>query len=339
MKYLAVIELTFIVGICILMLLKRDKQNPDWWLMGFFFILCVNDSYNVINPSAELHWIHLVTITLCPVFFRMHLLSLIDPLTAYKKLLLFLIPFVLLPPMMVLNATYPDNPLFLFYLFSIILVMIVQGVIALVLSRQSSGTLDLLIRKWALWLSWSYCLFFSISMMLSLALDDESPTQNSLYELLNDSLSLLAILIIAYAGYRYGILYPLPKNKNAIAGADENLHYYQGLYHKINLLVDEQQLYLKSDLTMTELCKRLSINQKYFSQAINLCHGSGFSQFINEKRIAAFESKIADPQYKNYSLAALSHECGFSSSSSFNRVFKSMRGMTPSAYLESKTVV
>jgi transcriptional regulator GlxA family with amidase domain len=41
---------------------------------------------------------------------------------------------------------------------------------------------------------------------------------------------------------------------------------------------------------------------------------------------------LSDPKYSHYSMLGIAFECGFSSKSTFNSVFKQITGKTPSEY-------
>jgi len=45
---------------------------------------------------------------------------------------------------------------------------------------------------------------------------------------------------------------------------------------------------------------------------------------------------MKDPAYRNYTLLAIAFESGFNSKSSFNTIFKSATGMTPSMFREKE---
>ena len=51
--------------------------------------------------------------------------------------------------------------------------------------------------------------------------------------------------------------------------------------------------------------------------------------YVNQKRIAKAESMLVEPQY---SVTEVASNCGFSSLSSFIRMFKIVKGCTPSDF-------
>ena len=94
------------------------------------------------------------------------------------------------------------------------------------------------------------------------------------------------------------------------------------------LMADEQP-WLEPELTLTELAHRLRTNPSVLSRVINSGCGQNFNDFVNTYRVAEAARKLADPRLGHYSLVGVALESGFNSKSTFNRVFKKLRGITP----------
>jgi AraC-like DNA-binding protein len=88
--------------------------------------------------------------------------------------------------------------------------------------------------------------------------------------------------------------------------------------------------YLEPELTLGELATQLRTNTSWLSKVINSGCGQNFNDFINEYRVREAERRLRDPQFRHYTLLAVALEAGFNSKSTFNRVFKKLRGQTPS---------
>ena len=54
-------------------------------------------------------------------------------------------------------------------------------------------------------------------------------------------------------------------------------------------------------------------------------------------RVQEFEAKIRDGQQKDYTLLSIAYDCGFNSKTSFNRIYKKLRGMTPTEYIRRRS--
>ncbi|UOQ70302.1 helix-turn-helix domain-containing protein [Hymenobacter cellulosilyticus] len=89
------------------------------------------------------------------------------------------------------------------------------------------------------------------------------------------------------------------------------------------------QPYLAPELTLGELAAQLRTNTSWLSRVINAGCGKNFNDFINEYRVQEAEARLRDPQFRHYTLLAVALEAGFNSKSTFNRVFKKLRGITP----------
>lgn len=87
--------------------------------------------------------------------------------------------------------------------------------------------------------------------------------------------------------------------------------------------------YLQPELTLGELATQMRTNTSGLSRVINSGFGQNFNDYINEYRVREAERKLRDPQFRHYTLLAVALESGFNSKSTFNRVFKKLRGTTP----------
>ncbi|QNH60890.1 helix-turn-helix domain-containing protein [Hymenobacter sediminicola] len=88
--------------------------------------------------------------------------------------------------------------------------------------------------------------------------------------------------------------------------------------------------YLEPELTLGELAAQLRTNTSWLSKVINTGCEQNFNDFINEYRVREAERRLRDPKFRHYTLLAVALEAGFNSKSTFNRVFKKLRGLTPS---------
>lgn len=116
------------------------------------------------------------------------------------------------------------------------------------------------------------------------------------------------------------------------AEAANNLHL------ELTRLMDEERLYLESELTLTDLAKRLNTHPNYLSQVINEKEQKKLYDYINSLRIAFFKALITKPENQQYTILSLAYECGFNSKSSFNRYFKKATGESPSEYLKNQRI-
>jgi len=97
-------------------------------------------------------------------------------------------------------------------------------------------------------------------------------------------------------------------------------------------LMETQQPYIESDLTLGQLAEMLSLSPHNLSQIINTQLRQNFFDFINQYRVEKVKRDLADPKKKHLTLLAIAFDAGFSSKSSFNTIFKKYTHLTPSEY-------
>ena len=106
------------------------------------------------------------------------------------------------------------------------------------------------------------------------------------------------------------------------------------LMERICQLMDEEQLFLHSDLRLQDVAVRLSTNSNYISECINSVRSMSFSQFVNTYRVRHAQALLR--QQPDIKIATLATESGFSTEASFFRNFKAVTGTTPRDWLGQK---
>ncbi len=106
------------------------------------------------------------------------------------------------------------------------------------------------------------------------------------------------------------------------------------LMQRIETLMEEQRLYLSSDLKMGDVASQLGVHQNEVSACINSCKGYSFSQFINGYRVTYAQQLLRD--YPEKKMAQVGLESGFANDTTFYRVFKAITGLTPSEWLSKQ---
>lgn len=90
--------------------------------------------------------------------------------------------------------------------------------------------------------------------------------------------------------------------------------------------------YLNSKLAIHEAASALNTSDTELSQLLNVNFGINWTNFVNTYRINEFKSMLTSNNLSRYTLRALSEKCGFTSKTTFYRVFKQTTGMTPREY-------
>ena len=97
-------------------------------------------------------------------------------------------------------------------------------------------------------------------------------------------------------------------------------------------VVEEQQLYLRPDLTLQELAQSLGTNRTYVSNYISQVMGQTFYDYINQLRIERSSLPLIN-EHPEYTFEFVARQSGFISMSTFRRAFKKITGQTPSQYV------
>ena len=102
------------------------------------------------------------------------------------------------------------------------------------------------------------------------------------------------------------------------------------LMRRIRLLMEEQRLYLNSELKLNDVADALNTNRNLISNCINSQQGCSFSQFVNSYRVEYAKDLIRrKPDTK---ISEVWMQSGFSTETSFFRTFKAITGMTPTEW-------
>lgn len=101
---------------------------------------------------------------------------------------------------------------------------------------------------------------------------------------------------------------------------------------QLRMFMIEKKPFLDFDINQSDLAQQLDISSHHLSEVLNVCFGQNFYTFINSYRVDEAKELLQKPEYENYKMEAIGYEAGFKSKASFNRVFKSQMGITPSAF-------
>lgn len=127
----------------------------------------------------------------------------------------------------------------------------------------------------------------------------------------------------------------LPESKNEKYSKEDCLKLKQELLNFINT----NKPYLNSNLSLNQFAQDFGKSIHTVSHIINQEFETNFNDFVNKYRIESLLEKIKDPANGHITLLGLAYDCGFNSKSTFNRAFKKVTGMTPSAYLDSLPLI
>jgi len=146
------------------------------------------------------------------------------------------------------------------------------------------------------------------------------------------------ILSLGFIGLKQPIIFPPEKEiaqakkyQTSTLTEEQALDYLE----QLRLLMKNEKLYLKSDLTLQKLSERLSITPHHLSQIINEKLNQNFFDFVNSYRIEEAKKQLADTRGELLTILAIGQEVGFNSKSSFNAAFKKHTGKTPTQFKQT----
>jgi len=97
-------------------------------------------------------------------------------------------------------------------------------------------------------------------------------------------------------------------------------------------VLETDKPFLDENLTLRGLADQIPTTDKKLSALLNHYLNTTFYDLINSYRVEAVKLNLVDPNYEKYTLLAIAYECGFKSKTSFNRIFKKVSGLSPTAY-------
>ena len=108
------------------------------------------------------------------------------------------------------------------------------------------------------------------------------------------------------------------------------------ILNSLSTLMEEEQPYRDSEITLTQLASTLSISPHNLSEVINSRLQKNFFDFMNEYRLQEVKKDLLDPAKSHLKILAIAFDAGFNSKSSFNTIFKKHTGKTPSQYRQHR---
>ena len=148
-------------------------------------------------------------------------------------------------------------------------------------------------------------------------------------------LAFLALLCIAavllYLRRKRG---ELPTPGEHLTEIDQRIAQVSTLMTRIKTLMEEKELFKKTDLKVEDIAEELGTNTAYVRQCIAGAYGGSFKNFVNEYRVRYVQQALKkNPEAK---ITALALDAGFSSSATFYRNFTAVTGLSPAAWLKQE---
>lgn len=125
----------------------------------------------------------------------------------------------------------------------------------------------------------------------------------------------------------------VPTADDAAQTADnsQTIAFYNDIITRFDTLLEQQQIYLNSELKIGEVAAMLGVTTRDLSQSIATMRGYSFPQYVNRLRVEhAKQLLMSEPDNK---LSIVAEQSGFSNETNFFRIFKAATGRTPREWL------
>lgn len=148
----------------------------------------------------------------------------------------------------------------------------------------------------------------------------------------------MLIYWIAFGSYhRTKVIYVTPQKSTPVISNGISTTELQQVADALQRAMQADKLYLDPELTVSKLAAHLQINPKVVSAVLNQRLQKGFSEFVNEYRIAEVKTRLLAPENAHLTIAGIALASGFNSQATFGRTFKSVTGMSPKEFLSLQT--
>ena len=109
----------------------------------------------------------------------------------------------------------------------------------------------------------------------------------------------------------------------------------QRLKNALLAIMDREQPWKESELTLADLAARLHSTPHKLSEVLNAQIGQTFYDFVNGYRVREVQRRIQAGETRARKMLALAMDAGFASKSTFNQAFKKHTSQTPSDFREA----
>ncbi len=147
--------------------------------------------------------------------------------------------------------------------------------------------------------------------------------------------TLLDLLAPSPANASQTVLAPTNANEHEAEASNEEAD--QPALVRLQHAINQEQLWRRESLSVTDLAKHLGVAEYRLRRLINGALGQrNFNSYLNQFRIAAACEQLADGSKRRLPILSIALDVGFASIGPFNRAFKAQLGLTPSEYRREK---
>ncbi|MGB5356883.1 MAG: helix-turn-helix domain-containing protein, partial [Eudoraea sp.] len=145
------------------------------------------------------------------------------------------------------------------------------------------------------------------------------------------------IFILGYYGLRQDFIFKDFNNsfleKVKYSKSSLNEEHSRSEFLRLQTYMRMNKPYIEPELNLETLAQELDLHPNNLSQIVNSNTESNFWDYINSYRIEEVKAILVSDEIKSKTLLGIALSSGFSSKSTFNRVFKKHCGITPSEYI------
>lgn len=121
-------------------------------------------------------------------------------------------------------------------------------------------------------------------------------------------------------------------NDSNISFSEEKNPLMEGLLE----YMDSEKPYKNPKLSISDVATHIGCQEKELSQLLNANMNVNFSNFINVYRVNEVKRRLTKESLSRFTLLTIAEQCGFSSKTTFYRVFKEVTGFTPLQYCQQE---
>lgn len=196
------------------------------------------------------------------------------------------------------------------------------------------------IKTWAKWTFYPFVVYFVFLSGIYVLASNGLIVINSKYEYLIGFLIILPIWVTTYFAYFQPDIFSGKKVFNGFTfGKYQNSglteRFSIELRDKLILLLSNEEVYRKSDLTLDDISEKLDTSRHNTSQVINEHFGVSFFELLNKYRMEKAKEIFKADSQENLSIFDVAIEVGYNNRTTFNKAFKKSTGLTPTEFRKS----
>jgi adenylate cyclase len=108
------------------------------------------------------------------------------------------------------------------------------------------------------------------------------------------------------------------ESPKSISTQKVNIQDYSDVITLINSLLESEQLFLDSDLSLRKMADKVNLHPNRLSQIINEHYQCNFNELINQYRVDYFCKISTDQKFEHLTILGKAFESGFNSKTVFN---------------------